>query len=381
MFYKLSSINHNQLNIKISKIPKEVYINKTLYLYILKNKSRIDNVKTDWNTYKKYTNPYEFIYTNIHSVSTYIPISRAYFKMIEIIHDHITFSSIMPINTFHLAEGPGGFIEAFVNVRQNNADIYRGMTLVDPDDKKVPGWTSKFLSNHPNVIIERGVDETGNMYSIENMRDITSRFSHSIQICTGDGGFDFSSDYEHQEQTSWKLVFTQIIYAMCIQANKGTFVLKIFDIFHKPTVELIYILTFFYENVIITKPKTSRPANSEKYIICKGFNLDKFMNYEHRFKELFISIQKMSLSNQSSISILKNQLPYMFLSKITEINAIYGQRQLENMNKTFDLISNKNKKIIQDLKMNNIYKSIEWCKEYNVPYKTNNNQNIFKPNT
>jgi len=89
----------------------------------------------------------------------------------------------------------------------------------------------------------------------------------------------------------------------------------------------------------------------------------------------------MSLSNQSSISILKNQLPYMFLSKITEINAIYGQRQLENMNKTFDLISNKNKKIIQDLKMNNIYKSIEWCKEYNVPYKTNNNQNIFKPNT
>jgi hypothetical protein len=386
MFYKLSSIHHTDLNLKLSRIPKEVYLNKSLYKYLLNNKRRIDDIAKDWNTFKKYTNPYEFIYTNNNSISTYTPISRAYFKMVEIIHNHISLSSIMPITTFHLAEGPGGFIEAFLNIRKNKKDTYYGMSLIDPTDKKIPGWSSStsFLSKNPNVIIERGVDGTGDMFSTENMRDITSRFSHSMDICTGDGGFDFSNNYEYQEHVSWKLIFTQIVYAMCIQSNNGTFVLKIFDIFHKPTLELVYILTFFYENVIISKPKTSRPANSEKYIICENFNLNKFLEYETKFKELFEQVHNIfNHTNKSNtlFSILKNQLPYMFISKLSEINAIYGQKQLENMNKTFDLIHTKNKKVIGELKNVSIHKSMKWCSQYNVPYRTTHERNIFKPDT
>jgi hypothetical protein len=54
-------------------------------------------------------------------VSKYRPISRSYFKMIEIsifFDIHLNFT----INSF-LAEGPGGFIEAFVNLRNRRIHI------------------------------------------------------------------------------------------------------------------------------------------------------------------------------------------------------------------------------------------------------------------
>ena len=43
------------------------------------------------------------------------------------------------ISTFHLAEGPGGFIEATSFLRKNPEDKYYGMTLLS-DDVNVPGW-------------------------------------------------------------------------------------------------------------------------------------------------------------------------------------------------------------------------------------------------
>ena len=43
------------------------------------------------------------------------------------------------IDTFHLAEGPGGFIEAIAHKRNNIGDTYYGMTLLD-DNPSVPAW-------------------------------------------------------------------------------------------------------------------------------------------------------------------------------------------------------------------------------------------------
>ena len=44
------------------------------------------------------------------------------------------------------------------------------------------------------------------------------------------------------------------------------------DIHTTNTLQMLFILSNYFEKVIITKPYTSRPANSEKYIVCKNFN-------------------------------------------------------------------------------------------------------------
>ena len=108
---------------------------QSLQKYLIKIKSLIDKHITDWDQIKKYTNPYEFIHTTIpgqkFSVSKYKPISRAFFKILEIYNTHNLLSFTSPIKTYHLAEGPGGFIEATAYIRDNKLDNYNGITLLN----------------------------------------------------------------------------------------------------------------------------------------------------------------------------------------------------------------------------------------------------------
>ena len=82
--------------------------------------------------------------------------SRAFFKLIEICNTFDLFKDITttPITTFHLAEGPGSFIEAMTYLRFNAKDVYYGMTLINTIDNNVPGWEKsyKFLQRNKNEI-------------------------------------------------------------------------------------------------------------------------------------------------------------------------------------------------------------------------------------
>ena len=53
-----------------------------------------------------------------------------------------------------------------------------------------------------------------------------------------------------------------------MQKKDKTFVLKIFDIFNKISIDIVYSLSYYYKTIVfIIKPNTSRYANSEK-IYC-----------------------------------------------------------------------------------------------------------------
>jgi len=119
-----------------------VYINESLRQYSHDIKKEIDKHSKSWEKYKKYSNPYEFINTsfdnNTMPICSYKPLSRSYFKMIEILN-HYSFSFPDTMRSFHLAEGPGGFIEALSNYRNNPKDVYYGMTLME-EKNDIPKW-------------------------------------------------------------------------------------------------------------------------------------------------------------------------------------------------------------------------------------------------
>ena len=48
-----------------------------------------------------------------------------------------------------------------------------------------------------------------------------------MDIVTGDGGFDFSVNYDDQEYLALKLILSQIAYALTIQKKGGIFILKV----------------------------------------------------------------------------------------------------------------------------------------------------------
>ena len=354
-------------------------ISNSLSGYLSDIKHKISEREKEWDIYKKYTNPYEYIHTVVpnkkKSISKHKPLSRSYFKMVEIIQ---TFNIQFPqgIKTFHLAEGPGGFIEALLHIRQCKKDKYVGMTILDnKHDSNIPAWkkSQSFLKENPNVYIEEGADKTGNILSIENFEHCVNKYGSTMDFITADGGFDFSIDFNKQEISIAKLLFAQICFAVSMQKKGGMFVLKIFDCFMQHTVDLIYILSSFYEKVYIIKPNTSRYANSEKYIICRGFI---FESNQYFYPYLYGAFAKMSVTDDNTETapyrFLDIPISYCFMTKLEEYNAIFGQQQIENIHYTISLIDNKNKQDkIDTLIKTNVLKSIQWCIKHNLNYFSN----------
>ena len=120
------------------------------------------------------------------------------------------------------------------------------MTLVN-DDESTPGWkkSQKFLKNNKNVFIETGADKTGDILVPCNYKFCSDKYLNKFDIITADGGFDFSIDFNNQETISNKLILAQIIYALTLQKQGGSFILKIFDMFSKSTQDYIYLLSLF----------------------------------------------------------------------------------------------------------------------------------------
>ena len=162
----------NTINIEIQIGNNDIIISKSLSNYLNIMKTQIDNYSV-WDIYKKYTNSYEYIHSIIphtkSSVCKLKPLSRSFYKLVEIYNLLDILDNVdTPIKSFHLAEGPGGFIEAIQYLRSNDYDIYYGMTLVDDNNDNIPGWKKSryFLSKHENIIIEKGSDQTGNLFNV-----------------------------------------------------------------------------------------------------------------------------------------------------------------------------------------------------------------------
>lgn len=361
-------------------LSESIIVSQSLYHYLTKSKQKIDNNVLEWDYYKKVTNPYEFIHTPPvnykKAVAEYTAISRSFFKLIEIVVYFDLLSSFFNknIKSFHLAEGPGGFIEAMIFIRKRKEDLYYGMTLICEDSKNIPKWNklrNKFKFN-TSLNYEYGATGNGDLLHQDNFVHCVKKYKNSMDFITGDGGFDFSLDYEKQEVSSTKLVFAQIMYAIMLQSFGGNFVLKIFDIFHKSTIDLLYLLNTFYSEVIVCKPKTSRFANSEKYIICKNFLLhDSSMYYE-----IFLNIFKTNNDNKDKniSSILSFDLPLFFIREIEELNCIFGKKQLNTIHNTMLMIQEKRIDKIEKIRKANIEKCIQWCSKNNIPCNS-----IFKP--
>ena len=378
-------------------------ISQSLSHYLYDIKERIDTYEREWDIFKRYTNPYEYIHTSIpscvtksddptkqtylflnngmsvyipkyKSVSKYKPLSRSYFKMIEITNFFRLLDTVSDsMRSFHLAEGPGGFIEALVNMRENRNDQYIGMTILDDDaDPNIPAWkkSERFLKNNPNVYIEKGRDQTGDILSLDNFDHCIEQYSSSMDIITGDGGFDFSSDFNNQEIQISRLLFAQVAFALGMQKRGGSFILKIFDCFMQHSVDILAILSSFYEKVYITKPQTSRYANSEKYVVCKGFLYSSNEEFIGDVRNTFIKMADMKDTVACEYRIcrfLNIPLNVFFISRIEELNAIFGQQQIENIYNTISLIESKNKsEKISTLVKGNIEKCIYWCMKHNI---------------
>jgi 23S rRNA U2552 (ribose-2'-O)-methylase RlmE/FtsJ len=262
---------------------------------LLRLKKEIDKNPEKWEEVKRVINPLEFASSDI-AVAKVQPISRAFFKMIELT-DKLNPLPENPVRTLHLAESPGGFVQAWNWIRKpfGFTDDITSISLEKGSYEST--WkrlieVSRFWSSRPHLY-------TGDLLNKDTRSKIINEYREGeggardggegwdkdkgkAWLVTGDGGFDFSEDYQNQETAALPLILAQMLVGLRCLEKGGAMILKVFDCFTLPTIQILWVFCKVFGEFRIVKPDTSRVCNAEKYIIAKDFkgvdnNLDKFL--------------------------------------------------------------------------------------------------------
>ena len=164
-------------------------------------------------------------------------------------------------------------------------------------------------------------------------------YKDGVDLVTGDAGVDVDKTevdpamgqneqkteegFVRQEFLSSRLLLVQILTALACLRPQGNFVCKVFDTVTEISVQLLYILTLSFQSVSFFKPISSRPANSERYIVALGRKED--VTY---YISLLAKANEKYDGNFSVVKLFSDPLPKDFINWIYEQNMISINRQI-----------------------------------------------------
>ncbi|XP_018406289.1 PREDICTED: cap-specific mRNA (nucleoside-2'-O-)-methyltransferase 1 [Cyphomyrmex costatus] len=229
--------------------------------------------------------------------------------------------------------GPGGFSEYVLSRKKWHAKGF-GFTLKKENDFKLDDFFAGPCETfHPFY----GPKENGDVFDEQNQKEFRSLVMRhtngkGVHFMMSDGGFSVEGQENIQEILSKQLYLCQCLVALMIVRPGGHFVTKLFDLFTPFSAGLVYLMYHCFESISIFKPNTSRPANSERYLICKGKKKDTHMVMN------YLSHINRSLSKRDDINDIIEIVPLDILEEDTEFlrylrnsNDTLGKKQIVNL--------------------------------------------------
>jgi hypothetical protein len=354
-------IPKNNFNIQINPLVKpdiiSPYISYSL-IYFLNNiytqLLNIDELKIDNNStsntasngestieyINRIINPFEFIHTNVPgsslSVSKVKPSSNLFFELMEVFQlCNITdiLSVKKQINIAHLTSNNSSTIDLLNMLREDNDD-----TIIDIEFDYKTIYKS-FIENHVDIKVDLFIFE----FKEEDYIDTRQYINNMLLV---------------------------LYIIVKNQSNTGTSVIKIDNIFYKSIVDILFIFSAIFEKVFLIKPSISKVTKGERFIICKGMDID-VISHTKLLQQLdkYFKNSSINIMTNNIHSIIENSIPYYFSNKIEETNAVIGQQQLEAYDQIINILKNKNKDDkIEVLKRTHIQKCIQWCEKNQLPH-------------
>ena len=281
-------------------------------------------------------------------------ISRAAYKMWEILTLFKLTDETKSMNIIHLAEAPGSFVQALLAYRNMTSKKESGdrhyVVSIKDSSKNVPSLDklAKTLSTaqKKKVKLHKFTStDKGDLTNLQTLNNVLKN-NKKAHLITADGGLNWSNE-NFQEQEAYRLILGEIIAAIMNQEKGGHFVIKFFETFTSVSIKLIEILSKFYKNIFIFKPLTSRTSNSEKYIICESFIMsdDKVIKkHTSKLMELLKTINQEEIGNNL---YLHNFCTDYEISKVTKIFFKYVNTklmisQMKQINKMINYINSEN---------------------------------------
>jgi len=337
---------------------ERIYGNPKRYIKFKEIQNKLHNAKNNiWEKYYKYMlNPYELIWpagiTSKPRVRTYYsqfikgtkytknniqkillnkyndgtpPVSRAYYKLYEILH---VFGDILdkdPKLFVTLGDAPGGFAQALA-VLYPGLKIISVSLLIISDDGHNIAYHPRIKSDYKTIEIEPLKEGDGNLLKIVNIKYMIDKYRKTTSICGCDAALEYGSKDApiriSKETQHFKILMSQLVISVGILKLGGMCTIKLYGRFTEPTVQLFYLISQYFKNFYIYKPKSSRITNSEVFVVYTGFIGIK--NTE--LKNLIDSIDNILESDDNVLQLYNpNNIPKLFKDKIIKYNINYSR--------------------------------------------------------
>ncbi|XP_062541575.1 cap-specific mRNA (nucleoside-2'-O-)-methyltransferase 2 [Armigeres subalbatus] len=261
-----------------------------------KVKSRLNDFEiNDWHKHTRRRSSLQPILSELrHRVRAEF-VTQAFAKLYECVS---AYELVPPLSngerefySVHLCEAPGAFITGLNHyLKLNRGDAMQWRWFANTLNPYYEGNCLGNMIADDRFILHTidswcfGADYTGDIMRKENLAEIVrrSKVFPRINLVTADGSIDCLDVPEAQEAHVSKLHLAEAITALKILTTDGCFILKMFTFFEHSSVDLLYLLYVCFRELHVFKPATSKPGNSEVYVIAKYFrkptNLDAYLD-------------------------------------------------------------------------------------------------------
>lgn len=296
-------------------------------------------------------------------------------------------------NTFHLAEAPGNFILAINHYLKTNypkiewnwmansyRDLYSSSTHYLED---VYGLINKFRNKWLF-----GSDGDGDITSPANIisfrQELLKQFKGETHFVTSDVKYlPNGINYDEEENYNIPVHLGHLLSALTILSPGGTMMLKEFTFFEASSISLLYLMANCFDRLLIVKPETSKPANSEVYIFGIGYKANLTELQIERLFSILAYIRYLNNENGSPALFKRDVIPTSFVQKIIDFSKKLIDIQIPNLRKNIELyqkyIGTAPGKICRDFSVIREKMARDWIKKTQIqPISQNDKIGIEK---
>ncbi|KAL7750211.1 Dynamin- GTPase protein [Sorochytrium milnesiophthora] len=248
-----------------------------------------------------------------------------------------------------MCAGQGGFSEytLFRAVERGVTEKVQGFAMTLSND--IPFEPAAFRVPEDvrgRVSLFEGDGDVCNTANIEALAQHVDAKCGSVGLVLSDGGFSTRGAEEKQELQATRLKICESLAMFCVLGRGGDFVLKIYDALSPVMASLLYLLYRHFDDCAIVKPRTSRPANSERYLICRGLKAHKPGRTIAFLKDVNEHLRRLE-SNPADSTVLRSIVALevikqerRFRDYLRRTNSRHASSQLAALKALQDYISN-----------------------------------------
>ncbi len=259
------------------------------------SKSKLDEEykKPKFATFWSNFDPFKYEKNIVASIGNTLNVSNAWLKCFELILHYDLIGSIEAPDKktflhFDNAAFPGSFVISTHHLvhtlycKVASKYDWRASSLLNANEQNTAPLEDKYgLYDTYRTHWMMHENNNGDVLLESNQTDFCRQLGGKVDLYTSDLGFDVSSDYNNQELIQLPANIGQILTGLLTLKKGGSFITKQYTTFEPATVSVMYATSKFFEEFYLCKPYTSRMANSETYLVGKGFKGGVYLKHPY----------------------------------------------------------------------------------------------------